>query len=164
MRFSVIEGGKVVNHAEAEEDFAVAQGWVAAGNSRVGDTWDGSQYLPPVVDVDALRQVKKDRLNQIHDAKLKGSIMVSGMQISLDTDSKAIFALAKTNSRASRKIYTKAGDRAILTAAQFDALVATIENYGQDLMNKAYDTSEALDAAETEEGLDAIDVEAGWPS
>lgn len=106
---------------------------------------------------------KKAQINDIKQAKLTGTIIVSGMNISLDTDSKAIMALAKTNSRATRRIHTHAGDRAILTTAQFDGLVAAIENYGQAVMDRAYDLSEALDAAATAQEIDAIDVTAGWP-
>lgn len=113
--------------------------------------------------IDNQRLIKKQRTNEIKQAKLTGTIIVSGMQISLDTDSKAIMALAKTNSRATRKIHTHAGDRAILTTAQFDGLVAAIENYGQSVMDRAYDLSEALDAATTAQEIEAIDVTAGWP-
>lgn len=108
-------------------------------------------------------QRKKAQINDIKQAKLTGTIIVSGMNISLDTDSKAIMALAKTNSRATRKIHTHAGDRAILTTAQFDGLVAAIENYGQAVMDRAYDLSDALDAATTAQEIEAIDVTAGWP-
>lgn len=45
-RFSVINAGVVVNHVEAEQAYANAQGWVPAGSSRVGDTWDGQHFTP----------------------------------------------------------------------------------------------------------------------
>lgn len=45
-RFSIIDAGRVVNHAEAEADYAAAQGWVPALDSRIGDLWDGEVFVP----------------------------------------------------------------------------------------------------------------------
>lgn len=45
-RFSIINAGRVVNHAEAEADYAAAQGWVPALDSRIGDLWDGEAFVP----------------------------------------------------------------------------------------------------------------------
>ena len=45
-RFSIIDAGRVVNHAEAEADYAAAQGWVPALDSRIGDLWDGEAFVP----------------------------------------------------------------------------------------------------------------------
>lgn len=52
MRFAVINEGRVVNHAVAEEDFATACGWIPAGDSEIGDLWDGVTFTKPVVQVD----------------------------------------------------------------------------------------------------------------
>ena len=45
-RFAVPHGGVVINHAEAEPDFAALQGWIPAGDSRIGDHWDGETFTP----------------------------------------------------------------------------------------------------------------------
>ena len=45
-RFSIIDAGRVVNHAEAEADYTAAQGWVPALDSRIGDLWDGEAFVP----------------------------------------------------------------------------------------------------------------------
>ena len=45
-RFAIIDAGRVINHAEADADFAVSQGWVPAGDSRMGDLWDGEVFTP----------------------------------------------------------------------------------------------------------------------
>lgn len=45
-RFAIIDAGRVTNHAEAEEDFAASQGWIPAGDSRIGDLWDGQVFTP----------------------------------------------------------------------------------------------------------------------
>ena len=45
-RFAIIDAGRVINHAEADEDFAASQGWIPAGDSRIGDSWDGEVFTP----------------------------------------------------------------------------------------------------------------------
>lgn len=45
-RFAIIDAGRVINHAEADADFAASQGWVPAGESRIGDLWDGKAFTP----------------------------------------------------------------------------------------------------------------------
>ena len=46
-RFSVVENGIVINQVEAEDDFAAEQGWIPAGDSAIGDLWNGSGYSQP---------------------------------------------------------------------------------------------------------------------
>ena len=45
-RFAIIDAGRVINHAEADADFAATQGWIPAGESRIGDLWDGEVFTP----------------------------------------------------------------------------------------------------------------------
>lgn len=45
-RFAIIDAGRVTNHAEADADFAASQGWIPAGDSRIGDLWDGQVFTP----------------------------------------------------------------------------------------------------------------------
>lgn len=47
-RFAIIDAGRVINHAEADADadFAASQGWIPAGDSRIGDSWDGETFTP----------------------------------------------------------------------------------------------------------------------
>lgn len=45
-RYAIIVDGVVVNHAEAESDFAHLQGWIPAADSRIGDLWDGQVFTP----------------------------------------------------------------------------------------------------------------------
>lgn len=46
-RYAVINDGVVVNHALADDpEFAVAQGWIPAGDSNIGDLWDGETFTP----------------------------------------------------------------------------------------------------------------------
>ena len=45
-RFAIIDAGRVINHAEADAAFAASQGWIPAGNSRIGDLWDGEVFTP----------------------------------------------------------------------------------------------------------------------
>lgn len=46
-RFAIIDAGRVANHVESDAAFAALQGWVPAGDSRIGDMWDGENFLPP---------------------------------------------------------------------------------------------------------------------
>ena len=45
-RFAIIDAGRVINHVEADSDFAASQGWIPAGESRIGDLWDGEVFTP----------------------------------------------------------------------------------------------------------------------
>ena len=45
-RFAIIENNKVINHAEADANFADSVGWIPAADSRIGDTWDGEVFTP----------------------------------------------------------------------------------------------------------------------
>ena len=45
-RFAIIDAGRVINHAESDSDFAASQGWIPAGDSRIGDLWDGETFTP----------------------------------------------------------------------------------------------------------------------
>lgn len=45
--YSIIEGGRVVSHALAEADYAQAQGWVPAGDSKIGDYWNAETGYSP---------------------------------------------------------------------------------------------------------------------
>ena len=45
-RFAIIDAGRVINHAEADSDFAASQRWIPAADSRIGDFWDGQKFTP----------------------------------------------------------------------------------------------------------------------
>ena len=45
-RFAIIDAGRVINHAEADDIFAASQGWIPAADSRIGDLWDGLAFTP----------------------------------------------------------------------------------------------------------------------
>lgn len=47
MRAAIIENGVVVNIAEADADFAKAQGWIVSDTAAIGDTWDGVEFANP---------------------------------------------------------------------------------------------------------------------
>lgn len=45
-RFAIIDAGRVSNIAEAEPDYAAAQGWIAAETAQKDDLWDGQVFTP----------------------------------------------------------------------------------------------------------------------
>ena len=45
-RFAIIDAGRVTNIVEAEPDYAAEQGWIPAGDSNIGDLWDGEHFTP----------------------------------------------------------------------------------------------------------------------
>jgi len=47
--YADVRDGRVYNLALAEADYADLMGWIPAGNARIGDTWDGKEFLAPVV-------------------------------------------------------------------------------------------------------------------
>lgn len=46
MAYAIIKNDIIVNLAEADADFAASQGWIPAGDSRIGDLWDGEVFTP----------------------------------------------------------------------------------------------------------------------
>ena len=67
MAYAVIENDKVLNLVEADAEFAAAQGWVPAADSRIGDLWDGEKFTPappppPVVPAQVARAQGKAAL------------------------------------------------------------------------------------------------------
>lgn len=43
-RFAIIDAGRVVNIAEADDVFAASLGWIPALDASIGDLWDGTQF------------------------------------------------------------------------------------------------------------------------
>lgn len=81
-RFAVIEEGRVTNIAEAEQGFAVSQGWIPAGSASIGDLWDGETFTPappppPVVPAAVTRRQAKQAL------ALNG--LIASVQIAIDS-------------------------------------------------------------------------------
>ena len=80
-RFAIIDAGRVINHAEADSGFAASQGWIPAGDSRIGDSWDGEVFTPtppepPVVPFTVTRRQAKQAL------ALNG--LIASVQIAID--------------------------------------------------------------------------------
>lgn len=83
-RFAIIDAGRVVNHAEADEDFAASQGWIPAEDSRIGDLWDGSVFTPPPVDLVALKAAKNAEINAARLAANFSTFPHAGKDIACD--------------------------------------------------------------------------------
>ena len=49
MKYAIIENTLVVNIVVADAEFAQAQGWIDATGASIGDTWDGTEFIKPIV-------------------------------------------------------------------------------------------------------------------
>jgi len=156
--FGVVEIARTPQPAHDAKTQTVKQGDYALVNGAWTETWVVTTL--PLAEAKARYHAE---INSIKQSKMTGTITVSGLEIGLDADSKGLMALGKTNNRTTRKIHTQAGTRAVLTGAQFDGLIATIENFGQLVMDRAYDLSEAVESAVDISALTAIDISSGWP-
>lgn len=83
-RFAIIDAGRVTNHAEADAEFAAAQGWIPAGESRIGDLWDGEKFTPPAVDLVALKAAKNAEINAARLAANFSTFPHAGKAIACD--------------------------------------------------------------------------------
>lgn len=83
-RFAIIDAGRVINHVEAAPAFAASQGWIPAGNSRIGDLWDGEQFTPPAVDLSGLKRDKNAEINAARLAANCSTFTHAGKQIACD--------------------------------------------------------------------------------
>jgi hypothetical protein len=45
MKYAIIENGKVTNIAVA--DTPLAENWIPANGAKIGDTWDGENFITP---------------------------------------------------------------------------------------------------------------------
>ncbi|MBF6631794.1 MAG: hypothetical protein ITG01_11690 [Comamonas sp.] len=73
-RFAIIDAGRVINHAEASEEFADQQGWVPAADSKIGDFWDGKKFTPPPAP-EGPSQFEKDQSRYTKRAAVKDELM-----------------------------------------------------------------------------------------
>lgn len=83
-RFAIIDAGRVINHAEADAEFASSQGWIQAGESRIGDLWDGSKFTPPPIDLTALKATKNAEINAARLAANFSTFPHAGKAIACD--------------------------------------------------------------------------------
>lgn len=83
-RFAIIDAGRVVNHAEADAEFAAAQGWIPAGESLIGGLWDGEKFTLPVVDIVALKATKNAEINAARLAANFSTFPYAGKTIACD--------------------------------------------------------------------------------
>lgn len=83
-RFAIIDAGRVVNHAEADAEFASSQGWIPAVGSRIGDLWDGSVFTPPPVDLVASKAAKNAEINAARLAANFSTFPHAGKAIACD--------------------------------------------------------------------------------
>lgn len=164
-RFAIIDAGRVINHAEADAAFAASQGWIPAGNSRIGDLWDGEQFAPPAVDLSGLKRDKNAEINAARLAANFSTFTHAGKAIACDQLSRS--DIDGTNGFVS--LYGtlppgwpggwKAVDNtyvAIATVADWKAFYASMFAAGNANFAHAQALKTQLDAATTAEQVAAI--------
>jgi len=96
------------------------------------------------------------------EAKMSAGVTVNGLLVDTSPVARSLLALGQIGGKPSRKIVAKGG-KAILTGAEFNAMVQAIDDFGQAVMNHGYDLHAAIDNATTIQELQAVDLDAGWP-
>lgn len=110
--------------------------------------------------VEAVRERLTAQVIALMIEKQDGGITFNGIPVSTDNNANGDLTGAKLAPKASRKIVTRKGGGAkvVMTSAQLDALFDAVEQYRQDVMDRAYDLLTAIEAEQ------AVDVDTGWPS
>lgn len=129
---------------------------------KQGDILTIEQEQPSDNSLDGRKGRLKDSLAELATAKLSAGFTINGLKISTDADARGLLSLGKLGNKPSRKIVTASGQRALLTATQFNDVVAAADNYGQAIMGRWYDLIGQIDVA-TEAEFDTIDITTGWP-
>lgn len=164
-RFAIIDAGRVVNHAEADVDFADSQGWIPAGESRIGDLWDGVNFAQPPIDLAALKAAKNADINAARLAANFSTFQHAGKVIACDQLSRS--DIDGTNGFVS--LYGslppgwpggwKAVDNTYVPISSVDdwkAFYSSMFAAGNANFAKAQDLKEQLEAATTPEEVQSI--------
>jgi len=68
MKYAIVENGKVINIAEAEEEFAKQfDNWIASEKAQIGDQHVEGNFIKPEPDFEMLAKVVRIRRNQLLD-------------------------------------------------------------------------------------------------
>ena len=81
-RFAIIDAGRVINHAESDAEFAASQGWIPAGDSRIGDLWNGETFTPAPPEPPAVPSAVTMRQARL---ALLGAGLLAGVDAAIDS-------------------------------------------------------------------------------
>lgn len=153
-----------LDYADLPENWTGAV-WAYDGEWSIADQAEHDAHVAAITpSIGEQKQVKLTHLAALAKTKLEGGTIINGLRVSTDADAKGLLALGKIGNKASRKIVTSSGQKATLTAAQFDGLVAAVDTFGQAVMDRHYDLIGAIEAAADQAALDAVDIDSGWPN
>lgn len=169
MKYSVDNNGVVLSMVGAQDS-----GFGIVSGPKPPPCFDCGGYaivdgLFQVVNADLVLGANKERLlsdlDTVADGHLSAGIEVGGVKVSTSQAALSRLALGKQHPKASRKIVINGGkNHALVTQAEFDAIVDAVAEYGQEIMDNWHDLIEAINAATTVAQLEAIDITTGWPA
>lgn len=162
MKYAIVEGGVVVNIAEASE--ALAPNWFASDTARIGYTYADGVFSPPVV---PLADAKAERLSALADARYAAEIAgvtVDGTSIPTDRDSVALLdrkarALDDGDLSSNPALKWPDGTWAVLTPAQIRAAKAAANAHVQAVFSREKSIADAINAAATTAEVAAIELD-----
>lgn len=173
-RCAIIENGIVVNMAEASEDFAADQGWIASDVAQIGWTFDGENFVAPprYPDIAAGKAELLSQINAKRDELETHGFPHAGLWF--QSDERSVARINSTALMASAALITGAtaefpdwisADNTPLPvdAQEVLALQASLTRHGGALHAHARSLKARVQAAQTADDLAAIDITAGWP-
>ena len=175
-RFAIIDAGRVINHAEADSDFAASQGWIPAGESRIGDLWDGEVFTPALPEPLPERQAPAwERIKAERDRRKFAGVKVGADWFHCDTDSRGqwerMVNRVNTQGLVDSAGYTiggqpvpwktMTGSFVILTAGKIRAVVDAMELQEAMIFGRAEMHRVAMEASDSPE---SYDFSGGWPA
>ena len=167
-RFAIIDAGRVINHAEADSDFAASQGWIPAGDSRIGDSWDGEVFTPALPEPLPERQAPAwERIKAERDRRKALGVKVGDHWYHSDADSRiqqlSLFVMGASVPPVQWKTLTTSPPPVFVTMTQ--AIAAGI------FQNTAASDAAVFAAAETHriameasDTPESYDFSTGWPA
>lgn len=65
MRYAIIKESKVINIAVATPEFAAEQGWIEAGDAKIGDDYMDGVFVTPPIDPAPIAEAIRAQRNQL---------------------------------------------------------------------------------------------------
>lgn len=152
MRFAILEGGRVVNVAEAAGP--LDDNWVGSNSASIGDEYHNGEFSAPAIGAAQLAARR-------YVAEISGTT-VQGLPIDTGRDSQGLIAgaaLAALLDDAYVVRWKTAAGFVELSKTQILGVASAVRAHVQACFDREADLLEMLEAGE----LTAADLEEGWP-